>query len=100
MLQIIDGHEFEVISEGLYRAVKPYVVSIQDWMFEENHINYEAITKTTFSNEEATILYVSTGLGYHELQETFERLRLTDKNIGYIGCPQTSLNSVGGLEIC
>ena len=61
MLTIIDGHEFEEMSECFYKAVEPYEINITEWMYDFSHIEHMAIIKRSKTdNNIATLYYLTT----------------------------------------
>ena len=61
MSQIIDGHEFEEVSECFYEAVKPYEINVTEWMYDFSHTEHMAIIKRSNNdNNIATLHYLAT----------------------------------------
>jgi hypothetical protein len=80
----IDGHAFEKISDGFYRAVEPYEVNIRNWMMDESHRGYQALTNNYRQGKTAWIHYISTdSRGTDPLERILFSSKKTD-DIGYV----------------
>lgn len=97
MYKSIDGHTFEEISKGFYKAINPYEINADEWILDITHSSYAAIT--SIKNEPfADLLYVCTSEGYSAFTETLKTLRESASNIGLIYCIKPAGEEIGGLS--
>ena len=96
---IMEEQEYKKIDDGLYQAVNPIAVDIDDWSYDNKHIGYQAITEETDDQTFVRILYVSTtGSASMKLISLFNSLRKQGKMVGYIeGVPEA--NAMGEIYV-
>jgi hypothetical protein len=85
----LDGHIFETVSGGFYRALEPYEVNIKSWMLNKIHTGFQAITNAYGDAETAQIRYVSTNTTGAEAIDHIRQESSPQDDIGYIaGLPR------------
>jgi hypothetical protein len=88
----LDGHVFETVSGGFYRALEPYEVNIRAWMLNRTHVGFEAITNAYGDADTAEIRYVATNTTGAEAVEHIRQESSPLDDIGYImGLPRTEM---------
>lgn len=53
---LIDGNEYILIEDGIYKAKEPYRINGVNWVFKKNHLNFSIICDT--HDDELSIVYV------------------------------------------
>ena len=46
----VDGHVYELVSEGIYECIDPYLIDCDEWISNRNHAGYMLITRVKGDN--------------------------------------------------